>query len=211
MAENGENGAPESRKNRGMNLDADSCYRALLARDARFDGLFFVGVTTTGIYCRPVCTARVPGRGRCRFFVARRRPSSNAFGPACACRPELAPGRAPIDAPQQTALRAAARIEAGAFSTGGLKSLAAGLGVSARQLRRVTREFLGATPVELAQTHRLLLAKQLLTETRLPVIDVALASGFSSLHGSMRRFVVRMGWHRATCGAKRDAPWTANR
>jgi len=167
-----------------MTLDQDSCYRALLARDARFDGLFFVGVTTTGIYCRPVCTARTPGRDRCRFFASAAAAEQSRFRPCLRCRPELAPGQAPIDAPQQTALRAAARIEAGALATGSLDTLAGELGISSRQLRRVTREFLGATPVELAQTHRLLLAKQLLTETRLPVIDVALASGFSSL----RRF-----------------------
>ena len=89
-----------------------------------------------------------------------------------------------MDAPQRTAWQAAARIQAGALTVGSLESLAVELGVSSRQLRRVTKQFLGVSPVELAQTQRLLLAKQLLTETRLPVIDVALASGFSSV----RRF-----------------------
>ncbi|HEY4309801.1 MAG TPA: AlkA N-terminal domain-containing protein [Pirellulales bacterium] len=167
-----------------MNLDHDSCYRALLARDPRFDGLFFVGVKTTKIYCRPVCTARTPYRVNCTFYPSAAAAESARFRPCLRCRPELAPGQAPMDAPQQTAWRAAARIQAGALTGGSLELLADELGVSSRQLRRVTKQFLGASPVELAQTQRLLLAKQLLTETRLPVIDVALASGFSSV----RRF-----------------------
>ncbi len=167
-----------------MKLDHKSCYRALTARDARFDGLFFVGVTTTGIYCRPVCTARTPGADRCRFFPSAAAAEQERFRPCLRCRPELAPGQAPIDATSRTALLAAARIEAGALTSGTLEELAADLGIGERQLRRVTKQFLGVSPIELAQTRRLLLAKQLLTETRLPIIDVALASGFASL----RRF-----------------------
>ncbi|HVU89533.1 MAG TPA: AlkA N-terminal domain-containing protein [Pirellulales bacterium] len=167
-----------------MTLDHDACYRALLARDARFDGLFFVGVKTTRIYCRPVCTARTPFRVNCTFYPTAAAAEASRFRPCLRCRPELAPGHAPVDATQQMAWRAAARIQAGALTGGSLDSLAEELGISARQLRRVTQQHLGASPVELAQTHRLLLAKQLLTETRLPVIDVALASGFSSV----RRF-----------------------
>jgi AraC family transcriptional regulator of adaptative response / DNA-3-methyladenine glycosylase II len=167
-----------------MTLDHDACYRALLARDARFDGLFFVGVKTTRIYCRPVCTARTPFRVNCTFYPTAAAAEACGFRPCLRCRPELAPGHAPVDATQQTAWRAAARIQAGALTGGSLETLADELGVSSRQLRRITQQHLGASPVELAQTHRLLLAKQLLTETRLPVIDVAMASGFSSV----RRF-----------------------
>jgi AraC family transcriptional regulator of adaptative response / DNA-3-methyladenine glycosylase II len=166
-------------------MDHDACYRALSTRDARFDGLFYVGVTTTRIYCRPVCPARTPRREHCRFFGSAAEAERAGFRPCLRCRPELAPGLAPVDAAGRVARAAAARIAAGALNGGGtLDGLAAEFGLGARQLRRVVRRELGVSPVRLAQTHRLLLAKRLLTETRLPVIEVALASGFESL----RRF-----------------------
>jgi AraC family transcriptional regulator of adaptative response / DNA-3-methyladenine glycosylase II len=168
-----------------MVIDNDSCYRALAARDARFDGLFFVGVTTTGIYCRPVCTARTPRRDRCRFFPGAAAAEREGFRPCLRCRPELAPGSAPVDAGGRIARSVAARIEAGALDDErSLEHLARELGMGSRQMRRIVRRELGASPVELVQTHRLLLAKQLLTETELPIVEVALASGF----GSLRRF-----------------------
>ncbi len=168
-----------------MKMDTETCYRALAARDARFDGVFFVGVTTTRIYCRPICSARTPGRDRCRFFASAATAEHAGFRPCLRCRPELAPGHAPVDALGRTARLAAARIEAGALNDdGNLEALARELDLSTRQLRRAIRQEFGVSPVELAQTRRLLLAKQLLTETKLPMIDVALASGFASL----RRF-----------------------
>jgi AraC family transcriptional regulator, regulatory protein of adaptative response / DNA-3-methyladenine glycosylase II len=168
-----------------MKIDTETCYRALAARDARFDGLFFVGVTTTGIYCRPICSARTPGRDRCRFFGSAAAAEHAGFRPCLRCRPELAPGHAPVDALGRTARLAAARIEAGALNDdGSLETLAHELDLSSRQLRRAIRQEFGVSPVELAQTRRLLLAKQLLTETNLPMIDVALSSGFASV----RRF-----------------------
>jgi AraC family transcriptional regulator of adaptative response / DNA-3-methyladenine glycosylase II len=168
-----------------MKIDNDTCYRALAARDRRFDGVFFVGVTTTGIYCRPICPARTPRSDRCRFFANPAVAEHAGFRPCLRCRPELAPGHAPVDAIGRTARLAAARIEAGALNDdGSLETLARELGLSSRQLRRAVRQEFGVSPVELAQTRRLLLAKQLLTETRLPLIEVALASGFASV----RRF-----------------------
>src|SRR5579872_5359050 len=168
-----------------MRLDQETCYRALVARDARFDGVFFVGVTTTGIYCRPVCTARTPRFERCRFFSNAALAEKDGFRPCLRCRPELAPGHAPIDAVGNLARLAAARIEAGALNDGGnLEQLARELKISSRQLRRAIRQEFGVSPVELAQTNRLLLAKRLLAETSLPMIDLALASGFASV----RRF-----------------------
>src|SRR5262245_44561242 len=98
-----------------MELESESCYRALAARDISFDGVFFVGVTTTGIYCRPVCPARTPGRDRCRFFVSAAAAEREGFRPCLRCRPELAPGNAPMDATGRVARAAAARIEAGAL------------------------------------------------------------------------------------------------
>ncbi len=168
-----------------MTIDDDVCYRALIARDARFDGVFFVGVKTTGIYCRPVCTAKTPGRDRCRFFTSAALAEQAGFRPCLRCRPELAPGHAPVDSARTIARAAAGRIEAGALSHGGsLEDLAASLGLSSRQLRRSVRKELGVSPVELAQTNRLLLAKRLIAETQLPMVQVALAAGFESV----RRF-----------------------
>jgi methylphosphotriester-DNA--protein-cysteine methyltransferase len=170
-----------------MRIDDDVCYRALVARDSRFDGVFFVGVKTTGIYCRPICTAKTPGRERCGFFASAALAERAGFRPCLRCRPELAPGQAPVDAVRTVARAAAARIEAGALSNGGsLEDLAASLGLSSRQLRRAMRKELGVSPVQLAQTNRLLLAKRLIAETQLPLIEVAFAAGFDSV----RRFNV---------------------
>jgi len=168
-----------------MMIDEDACYRALLARDARFDGLFFTGVRTTGIYCRPVCTAKTPARSSCRFFASAALAEQAGFRPCLRCRPELAPGLSPVDSTRTLARAAAARIEAGALNQGGsLESLAGSLSISSRQLRRAMRRELGVLPVELAQTCRLLLAKRLIADTRLPLVQVAFAAGFESV----RRF-----------------------
>ncbi len=121
-----------------MRIDDDTCFRALTVRDPRFDGLFFVGVTTTKIYCRPICTAKPARRDRCRFYSNSARAEQDGFRPCLRCRPELAPGDAPVDAVQRTARIAARRIEAGALNDGGsLEALARSLGLSTRQLRRV--------------------------------------------------------------------------
>lgn len=165
--------------------DDEARYRALAAHDSRFDGVFFVGVKTTGIYCRPVCTAKTPRRTSCRFFASAALAEQAGFRPCLRCRPELAPGLAPVDSTRTIARAAAARIEAGALNNGGnLEDLATRLGLSSRQLRRAMRAELGVSPVQLAQTTRLLLAKRLIAETQLPMIQVALAAGFDSV----RRF-----------------------
>lgn len=167
-------------------LPAHVCQRALDARDARFDGLFYVGIVTTGIYCRPTCPSRRADPDHRRFFNSAAAAESAGFRPCLRCRPELAPGRSLVDAVSRLASTAAYRIGAGALNGRSVADLAAELGVSERHLRRALRRELGVSPVELAQTHRLLLAKRLLAETALPVTDVAFASGFESL----RRFNV---------------------
>ncbi len=159
-------------------------YEALKARDARFDGMFFVGVSTTGIYCRPICPARTPRRENCAFFATAARAEDAGYRPCLRCRPELAPGNASTEAVPRLARRVLERIEEGGVDERGLDALASELGASPRHMRRVVRQAYGVTPVALLQTHRLLLAKRLLTETRLAVIEVAHASGFESL----RRF-----------------------
>ncbi|HEU0199387.1 MAG TPA: AlkA N-terminal domain-containing protein [Burkholderiaceae bacterium] len=171
-----------------MELDANNCYEAIRARDTRFDGCFFVGVSTTGIYCRPICPARTPARDRCRFFATAAAAEQAGFRPCLRCRPELAPGIAPAVAPVDSVRTAArwlaARIETGALNDADLERLAAEYGLSSRQMRRALLAEYGVTPIELAQTRRLLLAKQLLTDTTLPMARVAHASGFASV----RRF-----------------------
>jgi AraC family transcriptional regulator, regulatory protein of adaptative response / DNA-3-methyladenine glycosylase II len=167
-----------------LGLNPAVCHRALDSRDARFDGLFFVGITTTGIYCRPVCPARISYRDRRRFFDSAAAAEEAGFRPCLRCRPELAPGRALVDAVPRLARAAASRIAAGALNGRGVDHLARELGVGERQLRRALERELGVSPIELAQTHRLLLAKRLLADTSLSVTRIAFASGFQSL----RRF-----------------------
>jgi AraC family transcriptional regulator of adaptative response / DNA-3-methyladenine glycosylase II len=167
-----------------MDLDQDACYRAVATRDARFDGRFFGGVTTTGIYCRPVCPARTPKRENMVFYPTAAAAEEAGLRPCLRCRPETAPDLGAWRGSSNTVNRALALIELGAMDEGDLTALADRLGVGERQLRRLFRQHLGASPVSVAQTRRVHLAKQLLHETRLPMAEVALASGF----GSIRRF-----------------------
>jgi len=167
-----------------MTLDPDACYRALVAHDARFDGRVYVGVSSTGIYCRPVCRVRTPRRENCRFFASAAAAESRGFRPCLRCRPELAPGHASIDAGSRLAAGAVDLIEGGVLDDEGMAGLAARVGVSDRHLRRLFETEFGVSPIAYAQTHRLLLAKQLLTDSSLPVTEIAHASGFASV----RRF-----------------------
>jgi AraC family transcriptional regulator of adaptative response / DNA-3-methyladenine glycosylase II len=166
-----------------MLLDATTCYTALQARDSRFDGRFFVGVASTGIYCRPVCRARTPKEANCSFFASAAAAEASGFRPCLRCRPELAPGLARVDAEARLARLAAQRMEADGLSDRSIAELAESLGVTDRHLRRVFAREYGVAPVAWLQTRRLLLAKQLLTETTLPVMQVAMDAGF----GSVRR------------------------
>src|SRR5271156_5019486 len=167
-----------------MELDSNACYRAVSARDRRFDGRFYVGITSTHIYCRPICTARPANRKNMRFYSNAAAAEAAGFRPCLRCRPERAPGLAPVDAVSRLVGAAMAGIEEHALSSARVGELAAALGVSERHLRRVTESELGVSPIELAQTQRLLLAKRLLRETTLSLTQIAYASGF----GSVRRF-----------------------
>lgn len=159
-------------------------HRAVDARDPRFDGMFFVAITTTGIYCRPICPSRRADPANRRFFPSAAAAEHAGFRPCLRCQPELAPGRAPVDAVSRLAAAAAQRIAAGALNGRSVANLASDLGVTERHLRRAVRRETGVTPVKLAQTHRLLLAKRLLADTTFSMTRVAFASGFQSL----RRF-----------------------
>jgi AraC family transcriptional regulator of adaptative response / DNA-3-methyladenine glycosylase II len=173
-----------------MTLDNDAAYQVITARDARFDGRLFVGVTSTGIYCRPICRVRTPKRQNCRFFETPAQAEAQSFRPCLKCRPEIAPGPgfawSVMDASRTLARQAANWLDTRAASGDmpSLADLALHLGVSDRHLRRIFQAEHGVTPVQYVQTRRLLMAKQLLTDTRMPVSQVALASGFASL----RRF-----------------------
>ncbi|HKX95501.1 MAG TPA: AlkA N-terminal domain-containing protein [Methylibium sp.] len=167
-------------------IDADAAYRAWAARDARFDGRLFVGVTSTGIYCRPVCRVKLPKRANMRFYANAASAERDGFRPCLRCRPELAPGLSLADSSQALAEQAA-RLMREAVHAGraiDVPAVAARLGVSDRHLRRIFQAAHGVTPIDFLTTQRLLLAKQLLTDTAEPVTAVAHASGFDSL----RRF-----------------------
>ncbi len=180
----------------------DGRYLAVLARDARFDGHFFTAVTSTGIYCRPVCAVRAPRRENCRFYTLAAQAEGAGFRPCLRCRPELAP-QAMVWSVQDASgilVQQAVRLldapdlwpmpsQPGEGAT--VARLAARLGVSDRHLRRIFEAALGVSPLQYLQTRRLLTAKQLLTDTAMPVTQVALASGFASV----RRFNAAFSGH----------------
>jgi AraC family transcriptional regulator of adaptative response / DNA-3-methyladenine glycosylase II len=165
-------------------LDHRICEQARLTRDARFDGLFFTAVTSTGIYCRPVCPAPAPKAQNIRYYASAAAASAAGFRPCLRCRPEAAPGSPLHRAKSELVAGALRLIEQGALDNGSLPELARRVGVGERHLRRVFAEALGASPLDVAATRRLLFAKQLLGETELPMTAIAQASGYASL----RRF-----------------------
>jgi AraC family transcriptional regulator of adaptative response / DNA-3-methyladenine glycosylase II len=167
-------------------LDPQACYRAFQTRDARFDGRLFMGVTSTGIYCRPICPARPAKFENCRFFPSAAAAQEAGFRPCLRCRPETAPDLGAWRGTSNTVSRGLTLIADGALDgdEAGVDSLAARLGVGGRQLRRLFKQHLGASPIAVAQTRRVLFAKQLIHDTRLPMAEIALAAGF----GSVRRF-----------------------
>ena len=178
-----------------MNLDHDICYRALRTRDRRFDGRFFTGVTSTGIYCRPICPARTPRAANCTFFACAAAAEEAGFRPCLRCRPETAPGTPAWSGTSATVNRALRLIDTGTLDTNGVEDLAARLGVGDRHLRRLFAEHLGASPLAVAHTRRAHFAKQLIEETELPMGQLALAAGFQNV----RRFnaAVRQVFHRS--------------
>ena len=174
-------------------IDEDAAYLAWCSHDARFDGRLFVGVRTTGIYCRPVCRVRMPRRANMRFFANAASAECAGFRPCLRCRPELAPGLALIDSPQALAQQAALLLQdaAHAGGAGRVPAVAERLGVTDRHLRRIFQAAHGVTPIDYLTTQRLLLAKQLLTDTDQPVTAIALASGYDSLRRFNAAFVQR--------------------
>ena len=180
-----------------ISLTAEACYAAIKARDARFDGCFFTGVTSTGIYCRPVCSVKLPKRENCRFFAHAAQAESAGFRPCLRCRPELAPHsvRWSIQDASFILAHQAARLldepESWSDSAPSVEKLSQKLGISDRHLRRIFEAQFGVSPLQYLQTRRLLTAKQLLADTQLPVSRIALMSGFASV----RRFNAAFAAH----------------
>jgi len=179
---------------RDMDLDLRLCSRARLARDARFDGKFFIGVLSTGVYCRPICHARTSNESNVRYFSTAAAAAEAGFRPCLRCRPECSPGTPAWAGTQNTVSRAVRLISESGLEDGGVDALAEHLGVGSRHLRRLFLRHLGASPSAVAQTRRLFFAKKLIDETSLPMTQVAIASGF----GSVRRFngAIRKVYHR---------------
>lgn len=167
-----------------MELEPKVCYRAVQARDSRYDGRFFTCVKSTGIYCRPICPARPPKFENCSFVPTAAAAQEAGYRPCLRCRPESSPDLDAWRGTSATVSQALKLIEAGALDDGDVTALADRLGVGSRHLRRLFRCYLGAAPITVAQTRRVLLAKQLIHQTNLSMIEIALASGF----GSVRRF-----------------------
>src|SRR5712672_886167 len=185
-------------------LDRRTYYRAFETHDARFDGRVFVGVTSTGIYCRPICPARTPKFENCRFFASAAAAQEAGFRPCLRCRPEISPELAFWRGTSNTVSRALALIEAGGLDDDDVEGLANRLGVGGRQLRRLFRQHVGASPIAVMQTRRVLLAKQLIHETSLPMAEVALASGFNSVRRFNETFLQMFGRPPATLRRIRD-------
>jgi AraC family transcriptional regulator of adaptative response / DNA-3-methyladenine glycosylase II len=187
-----------------MDMDRIACYRAISTRDARFDGRLFVGVKTTGIYCRPICPARTPKFANVSFYPSAAAAQQAGFRPCLRCRPETSPDLAFWRGTTNTVSRALALIEAGGLDEADVEGLANRLGVGARQLRRLFHQHVGASPVAVAQTRRVLLAKQLIHETNLPMAEVALAAGFNSVRRFNETFLQLFGRAPATLRRARD-------
>jgi AraC family transcriptional regulator of adaptative response / DNA-3-methyladenine glycosylase II len=164
-----------------VTLDFDTCYRALLARDPRFDGRFFTAVTSTGVYCRPICPARTPARRNVRFYPLAGAAEAAGFRACRRCRPETSPGSPEWNTRADLTGRAVRLIADGCVDEHGVDGLARRLAVTGRHLRRLLVSELGAGPLALARTARLQTARRLLAETAMPITDIAFASGFSSV------------------------------
>lgn len=192
-----------------MDLDQQACYRAVKARDRRFDGRFLIGVSSTGIFCRPICPARTPRFENCVFFPTAAAAYSAGFRPCLRCRPEISPGVPAWSGTVATVSRALRLIAEEGPEAANLEALASRLGVGSRHLRRLFRRHVGASPVAVLQAQRVFLAKQLITDSGLPLAQVALGAGF----GSVRRFnaVMQRTFGRSPRDLRRSAGSTASR
>ena len=211
VSENGETSRPVRplSSKHAMELNREACYRAVKARDRRFDGRFLTGVSSTGIFCRPICPARTPRLENCVFFPTAAAAYSAGFRPCLRCRPEISPGVPAWSGTVATVNRALRLIAEEGPEAANLETLASQLGVGSRHLRRLFRRHVGASPVAVLQVQRVFLAKQLITDSGLPLTQVALGAGF----GSVRRFnaVMQRTYGRPPRDLRRSAGSMASR
>lgn len=186
-----------------MTLDAAACYRALASRDVRFDGRFFTGVTTTGVYCRPICPARTPGRGNVRFYGCAAAAEADGFRPCRRCRPDTAPGTPAWQGAPSVVARGLRLIRDGVLDDEGMDRFADRLGLSARQVRRLFDTHVGAAPAEIARTRRVHFARTLIDDPSLRLTDIAFAAGFQSVRQFNHAF--RQTFHVAPRSLRRAA------
>ena len=165
-------------------LDQEALNRARVSRDPRFDGKFYIAVTSTGIYCRPICPSRYAKRSNVRFFGSPAAAEAAGFRPCLRCRPEAAPGTPAWLGTAAVVRRALRLIHEGALDEDSVEALAGRLGIGTRHLLRLFGRHVGASPIAVAQTRRLHFAVCLLAQTNLPITQIAMAAGF----GSLRRF-----------------------
>jgi len=191
-----------------MNLDRQICSQARISRDPRFDGRFFIGVLTSGVYCRSICPARTALEHNVRYFPTAAAAAEAGFRPCLRCRPEASPGTPAWLGTSSTVARALRLISESAIEDGGVDGLAERLGIGSRHLRRLFLRYLGATPLAVAHTRRLHFAKKLIDETSLPMGQIAIAAGF----GSVRRFnsAFQDVYHRTPSQIRRLARVSAN-
>ncbi|MHC5229575.1 AlkA N-terminal domain-containing protein [Enterococcus sp. LJL99] len=167
-----------------MDSNTHGLYTAFKTKDQRLDGRYFVGISSTGIYCRPICKAKQPKEINCTFFHSAAEAEQAGYRPCLMCRPELAPGNSLADANKQLSYRTAKFLEENCSQRLSMEEVANKLGYTDRHLRRVFKNEYNVSPIQYLQTCRLHLAKQLLTDTNLSVLTVAMTSGF----GSLRQF-----------------------
>lgn len=169
--------------------DFDTCERIRYARDPAYDGKIFTAVTSTWIYCRPVCRVRQPLSKNVRYFPSAAAAEAAGFRPCLRCRPETAPGSAAWNGVTTTVARAMRLIEEGALDDGGVPALAERLGIGSRHLARLFRDYLGSTPTQVARTARVQRAKRLIDGTDLSLTEIAARAGFASLRSFNATFL----------------------
>jgi AraC family transcriptional regulator of adaptative response / DNA-3-methyladenine glycosylase II len=164
-----------------MEIDFDTCYNAVKNRIKDYDGVFYTGVSSTGIFCRPVCPAVTPKPQNCNFYPSAAAALEAGYRPCLRCRPETVPHSPAWNGVQTTVKRALDLIDRGVLDQHGVSDLAARLGVSDRYLRQLFSRYVGASPKAVARSRRVLKAKRLITDSSDSMIDIALKAGFSSV------------------------------
>jgi len=193
-----------------LNLNPHICYQAMQSRDCRFDGLFYVGISSTKIFCRAICSARLPKFENCTFYKSAAAAQQAGYRPCLRCCPELAPPVKLGTTGSHTVNRALQLIEKGALDNGSVTALSQQLGVNVRTLRQQFARHVGTSPIQVAKTRRLLFAKRLIDETALPMTDIAISAGFKSIRAFNSAFQNSYGRSPTSLRRKPDSPTCSN-